>query len=304
MILALGGNGFIGYNFVKRFAHKEKIRVFGRSKRYGIAEREIEFVEGDFRYADFDSLLEGIDTVFHFISSIIPFDGTERVLEDVEANLLPTIRLLESMKRKDVRRIFFVSSGGTVYGECNMPAQEDFRLLPECVYAVQKATIENYLHLYEKYDGIKAYILRISNPYGLEMNKKRKQGIIPIFIESILKGEPVEIWGTGGNRRDYIHIDEVIDAIEAVYEYNGLQRIFNIGTGSSYSIKEIIQLIEAETKMKAQIEYKKERICDLMNSALDVSLIYRECGWRSKLTIEQGIKYYLSNVLNDRNIII
>lgn len=293
MILALGGNGFIGYNFVKRFAQKEKIRVFGRTKKNNIDINNVEFVQGSFECTNFDSLLENIDTVFHFISSIVPFDGTEEIIDDIKFNILPTIELLESMKKNNVKRIFFISSGGTVYGECEGPAREDMRLSPGCIYAAQKAVIESYLQLYEKYDGIQVYILRVANPYGLGMNKKKGQGIIPIFTQKILKGEFIEIWGIGENKRDYIHIDEVIDAIEAVYQYNGTYRIFNIGTGISYSIQEVIKLIEMETKMQAKIKYKEERKCDLKNSFLDVSLIYQECGWKSKLTLKKGIEDYV-----------
>lgn len=302
MVLALGGNGFIGHNFVKRFALKEKIRVFGKEKKYQLEEKNIEFLEGDFRYADFDSLLEGVDSVFHFISSIVPFDGTEGIIEDIEMDLIPTIKLLESMKQKKVKKIFFVSSGGTIYGECKTPANENSKLMPECVYALQKISIENYLHLYEKYDGIQCYILRISNPYGLEVNVKRKQGIIPIFTQKIFNREPVEIWGNGDNRRDYIYIDEVIDAIESIYQYKGKYRVFNIGSGVSYSIHEIIQLVEKEINIQAKVEYKDKRRCDLLNSCLDVSLIYQECGWKSKLTIEQGIKNYVDKFLNQHQI--
>lgn len=299
MFLVLGGNGFIGYNFIKRFSEKERIRVFGRTKKYRFQNPNIEFIEGDFKFIDFDVLLEGIDTVFHFISSTVPFDGTSNIIEDIETNVLPTIRLLEAMKRKHIKKIYFISSGGTVYGECTTPALEDARLYPECAYAVQKICIEYYLHLYEKYDDMQGYILRVSNPYGLETNKKKKQGIIPIFTQKIINGEAIEVWGTGENKRDYIYIDEVIDAIESIYQYDGQYRIFNIGTGSSYSIHEIINLIESETHMKASIEYKEIRKCDVMDSFLDVSLIYNECGWKSKLTIEEGIKYYVKNILSD-----
>ena len=84
MILALGGSGFIGGNFVKRFSQKEKIRVLRRSKSYEPIGNNIEFVEEDFKYVDFNSLLQGVDTVFHFISSTVPFDGTERILDDID----------------------------------------------------------------------------------------------------------------------------------------------------------------------------------------------------------------------------
>ncbi len=296
MILVLGGNGFIGYNLVKRFAQREKIRVFDRTWKHGTEKENIELIMGNFQYIDFEEMLEGVDTVFHFISSSIPFDGTDGFLTDIEENLLPTVRLLDAMKKKGTKRIFFISSGGTIYGECIKPAREKDKLSPECVYAAQKAWVETCLHLYEKYDSIQGYVLRIGNPYGLEINKKKHQGIIPIFTEKIIKGEPIEIWGTGENCRDYIYIDEVIDAIEAVYSYRGRHRVFNVGTGNSYSTQEIIEQIEAVVGKMAQIVYREKRKCDLHESCLDVSLICRECGWYSKLTVKQGIEMYIKRL--------
>ncbi len=296
MILVLGGNGFIGYNLVKRLARRERIRVFDRAWKHGTEKENIELVMGNFQHIDFEEMLEGVDAVFHFISSSTPFDGTDGLLTDIEENLLPTVRLLDAMRKKGVKRIFFISSGGTIYGECIKPAREKDRVSPECVYAAQKAWIESCLHLYEKYDGIQGYVLRMGNPYGLEINKKKRQGIIPIFTEKIIKGEPIEIWGTGENRRDYIYIDEVIDAIEAVYSYRGEHRIFNVGTGNSYSTQEIIEQIESVVGKRAQIVYGEKRKCDLQESHLDVSLIGRECGWYSKLTVEQGIEMYIKRL--------
>ena len=251
---------------------------------------------GNFQYIDFEEMLEGVDTVFHFISSSIPFDGTDGFLTDIEENLLPTVRLLNAMRKKGTKKIFFISSGGTIYGECVRPAREKDKLSPECVYAAQKAWIETCLHLYEKYDSIQGYVLRIGNPYGLEINRKKHQGIIPIFTEKIIKGDPIEVWGTGENRRDYIYIDEVIDAIGAVYSYRGRHRVFNVGTGNSYSTQEIIEQIEAVVGKTAQIVYREKRKCHLHESCLDVSLICRECGWYSKLTVRQGIEMYIKRL--------
>lgn len=296
MILVLGGNGFIGYNLVKRFAQREKIRVFDRAWKHGMEKENIELIMGNFQHTDFEEMLEKVDAVFHFISSSTPFDGTDGLLMDIEENLIPTVRLLDAMKKKGVKKIFFISSGGTIYGECVEPAKEKDKISPECVYAAQKAWIETCLHLYEKYDSIQGYILRIGNPYGLEINKKKRQGIIPIFTEKIIKGEPIEIWGTGENRRDYIYIDEVIDAIEVVYSYQGEHRVFNVGTGSSYSTREIIEKIESVVGKRAQVIYGEKRKCDLQESHLDVSLINRECGWHSKLTVGQGIEMYINNL--------
>lgn len=299
MVLVLGGNGFIGYNLVKRLALREKVRVFDREWKHGIDNPNIEFVAGDFCDMDYEMLLKEVDIVFHLISSSVPYDGTDGIIQDIKDNLLPTIRFMDAIKKKNVKRIFFVSSGGTVYGECQKPALENDRFSPECIYAVQKVCIESYLHLYEKYDGISVYVLRVGNPYGLEVNKKKGQGIIPIFTQKIIKGDFIEIWGTGNNKRDYIYIDEIIDAMEALYTYDGSYRIFNIGTGNSFSTLEIIELIERAVGKKAHVIYKEKRKCDLLKSSMDVSLIQRECGWKSKLAVEEGIKVYVDRLIDN-----
>lgn len=299
MILILGGNGFIGYNLVKRLARREKIRVFDKTWKHGKDNSNIEVLTGDFCDTDFEALLEEVDTVFHLISSSVPFDGTDGVIQDIEDNLLPTIRFMDVAKRKEVKKLFFISSGGTVYGECSRPAREYDRLSPECIYAAQKAWIETCVHLYEKYDGIMGYVLRVGNPYGLEINREKGQGIIPIFIEKIINDDFIEVWGTGENRRDYIYVDEVIDAIEAVYSYQGKHRVFNIGTGSSHSTLEIIKWIESALGREAKIIYKEARECDLLEACMDVTLIQNECGWRSKLTVEQGIRSYINMFMNN-----
>lgn len=298
MVLVLGGNGFIGYNLVKRLAQKERVRVFDRTWKHGAVHPNIEFVSGDFCDVDCELLLKEVDSVFHLISSSVPYDGTDGIIQDIKENLLPTIRFMDVLKQKEIKKIYFVSSGGTVYGECYKPALEKDRFSPECVYAVQKVCIESYLHLYEKYDGIAVYVLRVGNPYGLEVNRKKGQGIIPIFTEKIMNGELIEIWGTGENKRDYIYIDEIVDAIEAVYTYEGKYRIFNVGTGNSFSTLEIIRLIERAVGKKAHVIHKEKRRCDLLESSMDVSLIQKKCGWTSKLTVEEGIKVYVDRLMD------
>ena len=106
MILVMGGNGFIGYNLVKRFAQKEKVKVFDRTWTHGSECKNVELEMGNFQHIDFEKILEDVDTVFHFISSSTPFDGTDNLQADIEENLLPTVRLLDAMRKKKVKKYF------------------------------------------------------------------------------------------------------------------------------------------------------------------------------------------------------
>lgn len=292
MYLVLGGTGLIGHSLVKRLSRKKKVRVLARHMTSIFHDMDVEMVYGDFSRIDMGKLLEGVDTVFHLISSSMPADGVEGMKDDIVKDFLPTIQLLDMMGKKGIPTIYFVSSGGTVYGELDDPANEKNILRPQCAYAVSKVYLEQCLSMYSKYCGICAFILRVGNPYGIDRFGK-KQGIIPIFTKKIVDGETIEVWGDGTNRRDYIFIEEVIDAMEAVEQYNGNERIFNIGTGISTSTIRIINILSEELQKDVKIRFLPKRACDVQNSCMDVSLIKNECHWKSSITIERGIQIYL-----------
>lgn len=291
MYLVIGGTGLIGQALVRRLSKKGRVRVLAR-KEITNNNLNVEYVFEDFRAVDFEQLLEGVDKVYHLISSSLPVDGIENLKEDFVNDFEPTFRLLDTMIKKGIKTIYFASSGGTIYGDCGDKCGEDFSLDPICTYGLSKLYLEQSLKLYEKYKGIKSFVLRIGNPYGFDRDGK-KQGIIPIFAKKIMNGETIDIWGDGANERDYIFIEDVIDAFEALEQYKGTQRIFNIGTGVSISTMRIISILCEELKKTVNICFLPERLCDVKRASMDVSLMKKECGWESKVTIEEGIKIFL-----------
>lgn len=295
MDLVLGGNGFLGKKLVEKLAEANDVRVFDRNIQEpvtGTAHR-VEYVEGDFRRQDWSGLLTGVDTVYHLICPNIPYDGTERIIDGMTDAVIPSLHLLDAMVTSRVGKILFVSSGGTVYGETPVPAKEEDPLRPQCVYAAQKVTLEDSLRLYEIYHGIKAFVLRLGNPYGAIHDPNRKQGAIPIFFRKIKHGEAIEIWGNGENLRDYVYVDDAIDGILKIAGYGGTKRVFNVGTGMSVSTNQIVAMIAEKLGVKPTVVYKEKRICDLMESRLDISLIQRETGWSPKVDLERGIAMML-----------
>lgn len=298
--LVLGGSGFIGQHLVQQLAKKNKVIV-------GDIKKNINFVDNSnilFQYnnfietEDFADYLDNIDVVFHLISTIMPHDGTQNINSEIKENIFPTINLLDSMIKKEVKNIVYISSGGTIYGEKNNQIIKETEYKePISKYAILKLMIEKYLHLYNRHHNLNYKVIRLSNPYGILKNKNRKQGAIPIFINKLMNNEPITIWGDGTNIRDYIYIDDVIDGILSILSYRGEEKKFNLGYGKGYSLNYIIELITRELQINnPKINYISKRLCDVKENILDVSLIKKCTGWYPKINIKEGIRFLISEM--------
>ena len=303
--LVLGGCGFIGSKIVSKLAQNEKNEIVvgdlvanEKFAKY----KNVSFTKIDFvNKRDFDKELEGVDVVYHLISTITPSDDTSHIWDELEANVRPTICLLDSMVKCKNIKLIFVSSGGTVYGNVSPnPISETEALNPVCNYGVSKEIIEKYMYLYHHMHGLDYRIIRLANPYGTKVKKNQKQGLIPIFIDRIINDEPVVVFGNGEKIRDYIHIDDAVAAVFAVESYVGEHKIFNVGTAEGYSILQILDLIVKELKCEyPQIEFIPDRKCDVDYNVLDNSAIIEKTDWKPTIMLEQGIHMMIQNMNNE-----
>ena len=292
--LVLGGNGFIGKYIVDRISEFGDVVVAD----YNIEHAEdskpnVEYKKIDFcSCEDFSSYLEDIDVVVHLISTIGPSDKTENINKEISDNVFPTIRLLDSMNKCGTKKIIFVSSGGTVYGEHELsPIKEEEAKNPICNYGIIKELIEKYLNLYNLYYGIEYRVARLGNPYSEVVKQGRKQGIIPIFIDQMLNNETLKVWGDGNDVRDYIYMDDAIDAIIKIINYNGQEKVFNVGTGVGFSINDLIRIINDKLNIEnLQVSYLASRKCDVKYNVLDIQKTMREINWEPKISLDEGIQ--------------
>lgn len=292
--VVLGGSGFIGRNLVKRLSKNNHVTVADLTFHAEYEGMEnVAFVQFNFTEAkSFAPLLNNTDTIIHLVSTIFAKDGTDNLASEISANVISTIRLLEDMVGNNTS-LLFVSSGGTVYGDLgDTPAFEEDEKHAFSGYALTKTMIENTLELYKHQHGLSYQTVRLSNPYGFMKNSKRMQGLIPILVDRIIQEELITIWGDGNNIRDYIFIDDVIDAIEAILKYEGKDNIFNIGSGIGYSIHEIIDLVVQKLNPESSpiIQYSPSRKCDVQKNILSIEKIKKCTGWAPKIGIEQGIE--------------
>lgn len=304
-ILVMGAGGFIGKPLCLELAKNNFVRAFNLSdiKEFSSVQN-IEVVTGNFENInDFDALLENVDMVYHLISTTIPSDDTSIIPSEIAQNIIPTVRLLECMVNKGVSNIIFASSGGTIYGETgdHMNCVSD-PLNPICSYGVQKKVIEAYLEFYGIKYGINYKIARLSNPYGLGQDPNKPQGVIPIFINRLLNGEYIKIFGDGTNQRDYIYLDDLIEGLIKLGEYIGIEHIFNLGFGKTHSLLEIVNSIEQIANINYnQIIYEPMRTCDVSKTILEVKSTHILLNWFPKVDMEQGIERILSRLKNRDN---
>lgn len=292
-ILVLGGNGFIGSHLVDRLLQDgHKVRVFDKYEEHF----RPPLPHVDYRFADFgnrgllENALQGIEVVYHLISTTLPKTSNDDPIFDVSSNVIETLFLLEASVRNGVRKIVFTSSGGTVYGNpVILPINENASTNPECSYGITKLMIEKYLSLFYHLYGLDYTVLRPANPYGSRQNPKSIQGVIPVFLSKVLNGEPVTIWGDGELVRDYIYISDLVEVMVRVVTVQSKFKIYNVGSGKGHTLNDIVAIIKNITNIKFDVHYKEKRSFDVPMIYLDTERARNDLSWAPKVGIKEGI---------------
>jgi UDP-glucose 4-epimerase len=298
--LILGGGGFIGSAVAERLlADDWALRIFERPgvqphREFKAFER-VEWMGGDYQSeSDLMAALQGVDSVIHLISTMLPKSSNDAPVNDVQSNVVATLRLLNGMVALGVRRIVFASSGGTVYGvPKSVPISEDHCTEPEVSYGICKLMIEKYLYLYSRLHAIEPISLRIANPYGGRQRADTAQGAIAAFLHRALSGEPLEIWGDGSVTRDYLHVSDVAEAFLCALRYQGARQIFNIGSGVGVNLNELVETIEFVLGQPVERRYLPGRSFDVPVSILDNSLARAELNWVPRISLKDGLRLTL-----------
>jgi UDP-glucose 4-epimerase len=303
----LGGRGFIGTHLISALlAINDEVRCFDRPNVQAIDTdsgwdfSNVEFIDGDFMAESWlENVLQGVDVCFHLISTTIPKTSNESPVFDVQSNVVGTIRLLDACLEAGVKKVVFVSSGGTVYGipEC-VPISELHPTNPICSYGITKLAVEKYLSLYKKLYGLEYMVFRLSNPYGIFQRVEATQGVVAVFLNRIINGYPLKIWGDGSIVRDYVNVKDVVSALLLARDKVVGQRLFNIGSGSGASLNEIIELMELTVGKKAIKHYTKSRDFDVPVNILDIRLAHDLLGWKPAINLVDGVRelayFYMS----------
>lgn len=298
-ILLLGAAGFIGTNLTIELAknNENEITLVDKSKGYfrPIMNRNfhnVHIVESDFSEGmNFDSILEGQEIVYHLVSTTVPTTSNQHIPQELIANVIFSSELFEACVRCGVKKVIFISSGGTVYGkESDCPLKEKTPTNPISSYGVQKITIEKLLYLYRYMYGLDYRIIRLANPYGPYQRPNGVLGAVTTFTYKALKGDEITVYGDGSVVRDYIYIADAIRGIMKIVEGDNKHRTFNLGCGYGTSIKKVLETIESALKIKVKVSYKEARKVDVPVNYLDISRYEKYYGALNPITLEEGIK--------------
>lgn len=303
-ILIFGGTGFLGVNLVEYLVkHEYHVTVYSREESISKFDKydwrkKVEFIVGVFSEENnFDEIISGYDVIIHLISASVP--SIMNPLLDINAVVIPTLRLLDACVMKNISRVIYFSSGGTVYGiPQNIPISEQSFLNPISSYGTHKLIIEKYLEMYKKNYNLNYITVRLSNPYGKGQRAFSNQGLIANVLGNYFAGRETIIYGDGNVVRDYIYVDDVMRAIDELILYGGKECIFNIGSGKGYSINEIIGLIEnilGDSIIKRKIAGRRQ---DVPINILDINKIMSETDWQPKIDIESGIRKVIEYMNN------
>lgn len=294
--LILGGGGFLGSHLSEALlAQGFTVRIFDRPNLYHFKSYQgndaVEWVEGDFVNREHVAhAVRGCDIIYHLVSTTLPRSSNENPAYDVETNVIGTLHLLEAAQKNRVRKIIFVSSGGTVYGvPQEIPIKESHPTEPICSYGIGKLAIEKYLNLFHVLHGMEYCVLRLANPFGERQRVATAQGAVAVFLDKALRNQVIEIWGDGSVIRDYFHVSDAVSAMTKALAYEGSSRIFNIGSGVGQSLNEILDAIENLLGASVKRSYLPARAFDVPVSVLDISKAAETLSWKPQMSFAEGL---------------
>ncbi|MBL8016477.1 MAG: NAD-dependent epimerase/dehydratase family protein [Ignavibacteria bacterium] len=292
-----GGGGFIGSHIAEDLLSKNmKVTIFDKQntskKNVEHIIDKIDFIEGDFNNTvDISRSVRNKDYVVHLVSSTLPATSNLNPWYDIESNLLSSLHLFDECVKNKVKRIVFISSGGTVYGNPEkLPIKETHPTAPMNSYGIIKLTIEKYLYMYNLLNGLDYRILRFANPYGERQNPFLTQGLIAHLLYKIKKKEKLEIWGDGRIVRDYFYIKDGAKSIYKAFKDKSANRIYNISSNKGLLINQILDKFRRVLDLKFKVEYLPSRKFDVKANILDNSLAARSLKWHSETPFNEGLK--------------
>lgn len=291
--VVIGGNGFIGSHLVDALlAERWQVTVYDRvPERYRPPLPEVEYVQGELGNTGLlATVLPRADVVFHLASTTIPESSNDAPVFDIQSNLVDTVRFLETSVASRVRKIVFLSSGGTVYGiPRTLPIDEEHPTHPICSYGIVKLAIEKYLHLFGHLHGLTYTIIRPSNPYGVRQNPAGQQGAISVFLGRLAQGLPLTVWGDGEITRDYLHVSDLARACVMAATITAPHAIFNISTGQETSLNQLLKIIETVIGQPPRVIRLPARPFDVPRLALDNRRARTELGWTPQTALSDGL---------------
>jgi len=296
-IAMFGYSGFIGSALTKSYVNQGyEVLCVGRTEP-NIHSELITYISFDVNAFSNQSLvnsLAGVDCLVYLISTSTPNTSNDNPIRDINENLILFVEVLSAAVIAGVKRVVFSSSGGAIYSNEVEPPYDELSLVkPLTSYVAIKLSCEYYLEIFRKTHSISYAALRISNPYGPGQNSKLGFGVIPTFVKALYEGAPVNVYGDGSAIRDYLYIDDLVQAFLELTPIT-TSGIYNVGSGIPLSLLDLISALENVTGKEFDLKFHASRGTDVSSVYLDVNKIKFEIGWQAKIRLMQGLKKYIN----------
>ena len=292
-ILITGGAGFIGSHLVEHYHNNAEVVVLDNlrtGKTRNLHGLRHTFIHGSITdKATVHSAMHGIDVVFHLAAMISVPESMRKPAECVEINVLGLLNVLDAAATHGVKKVVLASSAA-IYGDNpSVPKTEDMLPEPMSPYAITKLDGEYYLDLYRRQHGLNTTALRFFNVFGPRQDPNSAYAAaVPIFFQNALSGQNLTIFGDGSQTRDFVHVKDIVAALDHAAFRSELHGVFNVGYGTSMTVRELAEMIIRQTNSSSSIIHAPERPGDVKHSRASIDKLI-STGFQHVSSLENGL---------------
>lgn len=296
-ILVTGGAGFIGSHIVEKLAglgHQVIVLDNLSSGKIENLVTNAEFIEGDICNHELVTNLfrnHTFDAIFHLAAQIDVRASVANPLLDAETNILASLHLIDTAVKNGVKTFIFSSTGGVMYGDTEVrPTPETHNEHPSSSYGIGKLAIDKYLTFFGEHYPMRTVSLRYGNVYGPRQNPHGEAGVVAIFIDKMLAGINPVINGDGSQTRDYVYIEDVVNANILALENASATGIYNIGTGKETSVNTVFQNLASLFKNHFEEQHGDAKPGEQLTGSLDALRAKEELCWSPQTDLQSGLQ--------------
>lgn len=292
-VLITGGCGFIGANLARRLGARRdvQLRVFDNEslgKREHLGDFAGEFVHGDVRdRAALGAALEGVDAVVHLAADTRVIESIDNPTYNFDVNVVGGLNLLEEMRARGVSRLINASTGGAIIGEADPPVHEQMVARPVAPYGAAKLAMEGYCSAYAGSYGLRTLSLRFSNVYG--PGSRHKGSVVAAFFKRLLMGQPLVVYGDGGQVRDFVYVDDLCDGIMSALTGDACG-VVQLGSGLPVSVAALIDAMrEVAAPTPVEVRHEPARAGEVAATWCDISRAREVLGFAPATRLSAGL---------------
>lgn len=289
-VLITGGAGFIGSHIADALVDGNDVRILDdlSTGHRGNVPDQAELYVGDIKDDALRSTaMDGVDLVFHEAAVVSVAQSIETPLETNRTNADVTLQLLEDARREDAR--FVLASSAAIYGHPeSIPVSESHPKQPTSPYGLSKLVADQYVQLYEDLYGLPTVALRYFNAYG-PRQQGDYSGVISTFVEQARADDPITVNGDGTQTRDFVHVDDIVQANLEAATTQHVGTAYNVGTGETVTIMELAELVRSAAGSNSRIVTGDPRPGDIQHSCADTTVAAERLGFTSTIPLDAGL---------------